>query len=142
MRRKNAAVPRVRDALGWGTWKGSDCRGALDYSRSGTGVACRLTIPYTLRCAFVRPWSRSLRSLTLPARLGHSHSFALTQSFLQQTHPIAGERHAATLRHGWFVRNTAQQRTNSFRASATIAGFFRVVPPAVNRSYTERAHTL
>ena len=44
-------------------------------------------------------------------------------------------------RHGWPVRKIAQQRTNSFRASATIA-FFLDNPLACSRSQVSRAQRL
>ena len=48
----------------------------------------------------------------------------------------------ASARHGTPSRSIAQHRTNSFRANATTAGFFRLAPPAVSRPYTARAHGL
>jgi len=56
--------------------------------------------------------------------------------------PRASRDHAAAVRQRWLVRNSAQQRTSRRRATATIAGFLRVVPPAVSRAYTDRAHGL
>jgi hypothetical protein len=44
-------------------------------------------------------------------------------------------------RHGWPVRRIAQQRTRSFRASATMAFFFEA-PLACSRSQVVRAHGL
>jgi len=45
-------------------------------------------------------------------------------------------------RHGFPSRSMAQHRTNSFRARATIAGFFRLTPPPVSRAYCALAHGL
>ena len=44
-------------------------------------------------------------------------------------------------RHGWPVRRIAQQRTSSFRASATTAFFFER-PLACSRSQVSRAQAL
>jgi hypothetical protein len=46
-------------------------------------------------------------------------------------YPAAG---TGSARHGVPVRSIAQHLTSSFLASATTAGFFRVVPPAVSRA--------
>ena len=45
-------------------------------------------------------------------------------------------------RHSVLSRNMAQQRTNSFRAYATIACFLRVFWPRESRSISRWAHGL